>query len=448
MALFNVIVTMKSVTYWTSCLVSLTLLANGVTSAPSQPKVLQIPMTKHHESAAEVNRTLALARRDGAYTETVHNHEFWYSISISLGTPAQQFNVLLDTGSSDLWVFSSADTDDCGNGACQYTGQFNAKASSSYHYLNSDYSISYVTGSAHGDWVTDTLSVGPVTLSNFQFAVADKAVGNTAIFGISLEGSESLNHGQQPEYPNFPVQLKNQGYIDRIVYSLYLEDVNSPQGTLLLGGIDYAKFQGPLNIVKLQNANAFQVEYQGIGINGAGPYGQPHVAVLDSGTSYTFLPDDVYYTIFDQVGLSSQVNQNTGLNYVDCNTHVTLAFDFGNGAIINVDSTELVLKLSDILGDPHNNQCVFGVSSNDNTHGITLLGDTFLRSAYVVYDIEEKEVGIAQAVYTSNSNVQPVTGPLGGQSQGQPQSQGQGQGQSQGQGQEPWDGQPFGQGFF
>ncbi|KAG5358543.1 putative aspartic-type endopeptidase opsB [Yarrowia sp. B02] len=432
-----------------AALISLSFLS-GALAAPGKPKVLQIPVTRHHESAAEVNRTLALARRSGTYQENVNNKEFWYSIQISLGTPAQQFNVLLDTGSSDLWVFSSTDTDDCGNGACQYTGQFNTKASSSYHYLNSDYSITYVTGSAHGDWATETLTVGPVTLQNFQFAVADKAVGNTAIFGISMEGSESLNHGQQPEYPNFPVQLKKQGYIDRVVYSLYLEDVNSPQGTLLLGGIDYAKFQGALSIIPLANANAFQVEYQGVGINGAGPYGRPQVAVLDSGTSYTFLPNDVWYAIYDQVGLSSQVNQNTGLNFVDCNKKATVSFDFGNGAIINVDSTELILKLSDILGDPQNTQCVFGISSNDNTNGITLLGDTFLRSAYVVYDIEEKEVGIAQAVYTSNSNVQPVSGPLNQQTQSQQQGQQPqpSQGQGNGQGQYPWDNQPFGQGFF
>lgn len=416
-------------------LLALSTLLSLSLAAPSAPKVISFPVTKHHVST--VNATLAA--RDGAYQETVHNKEFWYSISISLGTPAQQFNVLLDTGSSDLWVFSSEDTADCANGACSFSGQFNTKASSTYKYLNGDYSITYVTGSAHGDWVTDTLSVGPVTLTNFQFAVADKAIGGTAVFGISLEGSESLNHGQEPEYANFPVALKQQGFIDRIVYSLYLEQADSPQGTFLLGGIDYAKFQGQLNILKLQNANAFQVQYNSIGINGAGPFGQPQVAILDSGTSYTFLPNEVFYSIYNQVGLSNQVNENTGLNYVDCNTHVTLAFDFGNGAVINVDSSELVLKLSSILGDNSAQGCVFGVSTNENTHGITLLGDTFLRSAYVVYDLENKEVGIAQAVYTDKSNVQPVTGPIN-------QAQSQGQSQPQNQSQPPWE-QGWG-GFF
>ncbi|KAG5358797.1 Candidapepsin-3 [Yarrowia sp. E02] len=413
---------MKSATFFT-----LLALIQPVLGAPSGSKTLQLPVTKHHKSSSAIKA--ALAQRD-AYSNTIRNQEYWYSIQISLGTPAQDFNVLLDTGSSDLWVLSSKDTADCGNGACNFSGQFDAEKSSTYRFLNSDYAITYVTGSANGDWVTDTLAVGSVSLENFQFAVAEKAEGNTAVFGISLEGSESLNHGQQPEYPNFPVQLKNQGYIDRIVYSLYLDQATSHEGTLLLGGIDYAKFQGQLNILPLVNANAFQVEFQGVAINGVGPFGQAHYAVLDSGTSYTYLPNDVYYPIFTQVGVSNEVDSMTALNYVDCNTHVTLTFDFGNGAFITVNSSELVLKLSDILGDPHNTRCVFGVSSNDNTNGVTLLGDTFLRSAYVVFDLEDKAVGIAQAVYTSKTDVRPVTGPLAQEQRTQ--------------GRNPWDGTLFG----
>ena len=51
--------------------------------------------------------------------------------------------------------------------------------------------------------------------------------------------------------------------------------------------------------------------------------------------------------------------------------------------------------------------CFLGMSDN-----ITIFGDTFLRNAYVAYDLEDSQIGIAQAVYTEKTDIRPVTGPL------------------------------------
>lgn len=57
--------------------------------------------------------------------------------------------------------------------------------------------------------------------------------------------------------------------------------------------------------------------------------------------------------------------------------------------------------------------CMFGIASSSN-YGIassrfTLLGDTFLRSAYVVYDMANHQLGLAEAnVNSSKSNVVDV----------------------------------------
>jgi len=51
-----------------------------------------------------------------------------YFAQVSVGTPAQTFTVVPDTGSSNLWIYSSS----CNAVACWYHDTYNAQKSSTY----------------------------------------------------------------------------------------------------------------------------------------------------------------------------------------------------------------------------------------------------------------------------------------------------------------------------
>lgn len=91
----------------------------------------------------------------------------------------------LDTGSSDLWCNSPSSTLCSGRGDnCAASGTYDANSSSTYEYVSSYFNITYADGSsATGDYVTDTLSVGGVTLKSFQFGVgySSKSTGKHVI---------------------------------------------------------------------------------------------------------------------------------------------------------------------------------------------------------------------------------------------------------------------------
>ena len=73
---------------------------------------------------------------------------------------AQQFNVILDTGSSDLWVAST----DCQ--ACpQNDVLFDNTKSSTFSTQNQQISISYGSGEVAGIVATDTVNMGGFTVS-------------------------------------------------------------------------------------------------------------------------------------------------------------------------------------------------------------------------------------------------------------------------------------------
>lgn len=281
------------------------ILTSLVAAAPATSKVLQLPVTRHTNPNKAKSEFL---EKLSAPSVTVTNKEYWYSVALSLGTPAQDFNVLLDTGSSDLWVYASNDTSDCQGDYCAFTGTFDASKSSTYKYMNDDFSIQYVSGSSVGNWGTDDIQIGGVKLTDFQFAAAASAGGGQGVLGVSLKGSESVPRDQQ--YDNFPLKLKSEGFVDRAVFSLYLDDLNASTGKILFGGVDKAKYEDELAVLPLTSTGAFQVAFSGISIGG-NSYGGGN-AVLDSGTSYTYIPDSDYQKIAEDLGLQD-TNESTGL---------------------------------------------------------------------------------------------------------------------------------------
>lgn len=96
-----------------------------------------------------------------------------YFCNITLGTPEQPLRMHLDTGSSDLWSNAPDSTLCTQNGdPCSAGGTYDRTASSTYGFVNSLFNISYVDGSsASGDYVTDTMRIGGVSLKDFQFGV-------------------------------------------------------------------------------------------------------------------------------------------------------------------------------------------------------------------------------------------------------------------------------------
>lgn len=99
--------------------------------------------------------------------------ETQYICNITLGTPGQHFRLAIDTGSSDLWCNAANSTLCSSQGApCMTSGTYDFASSSTSKIVSSDFNISYADGSgASGDYVTDTLSIGGVSLNNFQFGV-------------------------------------------------------------------------------------------------------------------------------------------------------------------------------------------------------------------------------------------------------------------------------------
>ncbi|KAK2604580.1 hypothetical protein N8I77_007497 [Diaporthe amygdali] len=354
-------------------------------------------------------------RRRGTVTANLDNEETLYFINATLGTPAQSLRLHLDTGSSDLWV-NTASSALCTQTSqpCAFAGTYDANSSSTYEYVGSWFNISYVDGSgASGDYVTDTMSIGGTTVSDFQFGIGYTSSSSQGILGVGYAVNEvQVGRAQLSAYDNLPAKMKSEGKITSNAYSLWLNDLDASTGQILFGGVDTDQFQGELQTLPIQAEGSVYAEFlitlTGVSFSGETIAEDQALAVLlDSGSSLTYLPNSMVETIYDRV--SAQYDSNEGAAYIACskaNDNATLDFTFSS-PVISVEMNELVLDLVTASGkrprfSDGTEACLFGIAPAGSSSMV--LGDTFLRSAYVVYDLENNEISIAQTNFNATTS--------------------------------------------
>lgn len=406
------------------------------TLAVPEPNTVGFSFSKRHVDAREAPH-LTRRQTKGTVQAGLDNELVLYLINVTVGTPPQPFSLQLDTGSSDIW-FPAANADVCQQSAQECPlGTYDAESSSSLR-LNQDlppFQIEYVDGTQiSGQYISDILNIGSTQLTNMTMAAATRlnALG-VGIMGIGFAFGESGVQTANFQYPNIIDVLQSEGFINRRAYSLWLDDIESLTGSVLFGGIDTDKYHGNLVGLPIQpdsrtgQIESFSVAWTGLTITGSGNNAdlspqQPTAAILDSGSTIMLLPDEIANNILKGVGA---VTDQTYGGVVPCdlvNDDLTFSFTFGGqgGAMVNISIAEFLTPIQFQDGsfaqlDDGKQACSFGVqAANGNP---VILGDTFLRSAYVVYDLENQVIGLAQTNFDANrgtGNVQAFASGSGG----------------------------------
>lgn len=421
-------------------------------TATTSADFLRIPVTRFSPGAVTRREPHPRLSKRASFTESLANNITGggYYASVTVGTPGQAFDLVLDTGSSDAFLIAK-DADLCESRISQAAYQttcgqtFDPSLSSTYQVaVPGGFQIEYLDGStASGDYILDKFNIGGATINALQMGLADKTATGTGVLGIGFTADEAT----PSEYPNLIDQMLNQNLIPTRAYSLYLNDYSSSTGNILFGGVDTQKFIGEIAVVPIlpdaqtQNYTSFTINMTALSLSFANgtaysadtPGGGGGLdAILDSGTTLSYLPDDLAAPLFTAVGAyaygsSFRSSAASELALVDCalaGSGLDITFRFGGdggGASITVPADELVIDAfdqSEIPEDvPFEETCLFGIqnsgggdSREEAQTSYALLGDTFLRSAYVVYDIDNRQVGLAQAnLNSTRSDVQGLS---------------------------------------
>lgn len=379
----------------------------------SRDKFLKLSFKKTHKG----NTTDKILFKRGTSEFELINQSTFYSVDLDIGTPIQSVTVLLDTGSSDLWITGYDNPYCSSNGGttssidCSIYGTFNKRLSSTFHDNETSFSITYADETfAKGTWGQDVLSIGGVDISGVSFAVADNTDSQVGVLGIGFEALETTagatgNFDDPYTYPNLPVVLKNNGVIETVAYCLYLDSADASEGSILFGGVDKNKYSDDLYTIPIINIYenypkpiSITVTLQGLGIsssvNDETITASQIPVLLDSGTTLTYFPSSYVALIAEALGATYV---SSGFYELDCpsaDDDREFVFDFG-GFHITAPLSSFIIK-----PDSPQDICLLGVVAQSGSSGI--LGDLFLTHAYVVYDLENYEVSIAQASYNTD----------------------------------------------
>ncbi|KIK98049.1 hypothetical protein PAXRUDRAFT_9820 [Paxillus rubicundulus Ve08.2h10] len=311
-----------------------------------------------------------------------------YFSEITLGTPPQNFKVILDTGSSNLWVPSSK----CNSIACFLHTKYESSGSSTYKPNGSEFSIQYGSGSMEGYVSRDKLTIGDLTIRNQDFAEATKEPGLAFAFGkfdgiLGLAYDTISVNGIVPPFYN----MIHQGLLDEPLFSFRIGPSEEDGGEAVFGGIDHSAYVGKINYAPVRRKAYWEVELEQVSFGDDILELENTGAAIDTGTSLIALPTDVAEMLNTQIGAKRSWN---GQYTVDCSKVSSLpdlSFYF-NGKAYPLKGTDYVLNIQ--------GTCISSFTGLDiNLPGgaLWIIGDVFLRRYFTVYDLGKNSVGFATA---------------------------------------------------
>lgn len=335
-----------------------------------------------------------------------------------VGSNDKPLTFLLDTGSGYTLINSgkSSFCQDKGNDCDKY-GTVDTSSNSLALEEKGKLQTKFGKGQiAIGDFYSDVFKIGNRKVTGTDFALL-----TTSSFEYNLLGLGYPYSGYS--HPNLPQSMVNSGLIKTTAFSIWLNSLHATTGSILFGGLDRGKYSGKLETLPVQKDGGeydeFYVMLEGISAtvnNKLVPYVKTErfSVVIDSGSTYTYLPLYLAQLIWKAAGIRSfHEENNSPLIRCDTNTNFALYFSFGSQQKkknIRIPISQLIISNPDTSPPLPQGQCHFGIFAVRDDATTTYLGETFMRSAYMVVDLENNQISLAQASNIGSSRIIELDG--------------------------------------
>ena len=394
---------------------SLAITVLGLSTTSISSKTVMIPLEKRSDEdmvlahlTRERNALLALSTKNvqpalarnlrGDYIIGKDENEIikdyanaQYFGSISLGSPPQSFQVIFDTGSSNLWV-PMVGCKHCGIPFIAPKSKYDHSKSHSYEEDGAKFEIMYGSGSVNGFFSKDSVTLADdIVVESQRFAEIADAGGLGMAYSLGkFDGILGLGF-TSISIDNTPTVFENaiqQDLVDQPVFSFYLGD-NGP-GELTFGGYDPSKFEGDLTYVKLSAATYWQIEMDKVTAGEEYASDGPASAIVDSGTSLMVGPKAQVSKLASAIGATPNI---MGEYTIDCKK-----LDDMPDIVFTIDGNDYTIPGKSAVIEAQGT-CLFAFIGMNFPNGGPqwILGDVFMRQYYTVFNYVDEKIGFAKA---------------------------------------------------
>uniref|UniRef100_A0A8C5SR84 Peptidase A1 domain-containing protein n=1 Tax=Laticauda laticaudata TaxID=8630 RepID=A0A8C5SR84_LATLA len=351
----------------------------------SQKHLLENLLQKHHYdiSTKYTKYSPAIFNPGQLADEPLLNYlDVQYYGKIYIGTPPQEFTVVFDTGSSNLWVPSVF----CKSPACKNHQRFNPNLSFTFKKTRQSMAIWYGTGSMKGMLGYDTVQVSSYSDTNQPFGLSFEEPGSIFTYA-KFDGILGLAYPTISVDQATPVfdNLMKEGLVQQDLFSFYLS--RKETGSMItFGGIDHSHYTGSINWIPVSQQTYWQISMDSVLVNGQKiGCNSGCQAIVDTGTSLLAGPSSAIISILKAIGAKP------GQSVINCSSLSNLpdiVFVI-NGIHYPLPPAAYIHKFMFSLCSTN-----FQPSAGD----LWILGDVFIREYYSIFDRGNNRVGLAKAI--------------------------------------------------
>ncbi|KFY70847.1 hypothetical protein V499_08907 [Pseudogymnoascus sp. VKM F-103] len=325
-------------------------------------------------------------RQDGTVPAKPDSQNVEYVCEVTIG--GQTLNLDFDTGSADLWVFSTS----LPATAQKNHNVFDPTKSTTWKKMSgASWSIQYADGSGSSGTVgTDTVTIGGTTVKGQAVEIANKVSSqfvsgaNDGLVGLSFSSINTVQPTQQKTFFD-----NAQASLDQPLFAAYLPF--QATGAYDFGATDSSRYTGEISYTSVDNSNGWW-EFPSTSYKvGSKAFTSPgYTAIADTGTTLILMGDEQVANYYKSVPGSKLDNTQGGYVFPCSTTLPSLTVAIGDGGDAVIPAKYLNFAPADNSGTT-----CFGSLQPSGNGQQNIYGDTFFNAFYGVFDASGPSFGFA-----------------------------------------------------
>jgi hypothetical protein len=300
-----------------------------------------------------------------------------YFINVEIGTPAQTFTMVPDTGSSNLWVYSHS----CWSIPCWTHTTYDHKKSSTYKSDGQAFDIQYGSGAVKGTVSKDVAQIGDGITAEMGFGEVTSASG-ISFLASQMSGILGLAYGSI-SVDKLPTFMESSALKDKS-FAFYLHDT-SEESYMTIPGMDSENYD-TVQSHKVVEERYWALKLATVAQGSKKIDASKYKAVIDSGTSLLVGPQALVGPLIEGISVKS-----------DCSNVSSLP-----DLTFTIDETEYTLTGTDYVLNVQN-ECLLGIQAMAFPAGFDyfILGDVFMRKYPSYFNLNDNTVSfqVAKSLY-------------------------------------------------